>query len=253
MKHIGKIAALAMAMAMALALSACGGSASSSAASSASASAASASASAASASASTAAASSEAASASAASETASAASASAASSETSASAADENLNTYDNEYFNIRFDMPDGWKMANEEEQKELAAAGASPITGLGELDMVAYNADQSIVDMVVLINPGSAASGESAKQLLDKMVDAVNNASTSGSGMTATADPATLTLADGTVIEAVKLTLEQEGGNKMYMGFGALEKDGVYMLINVTSQTEAGLDEGFTPFVSLS
>ena len=234
MKHIGKIAALAMAMAMALALSACGGSASSSAASSASASAASA-------------------SASAASETASAASASAASSETSASAADENLNTYDNEYFNIRFDMPDGWKMANEEEQKELAAAGASPITGLGELDMVAYNADQSIVDMVVLINPGSAASGESAKQLLDKMVDAVNNASTSGSGMTATADPATLTLADGTVIEAVKLTLEQEGGNKMYMGFGALEKDGVYMLINVTSQTEAGLDEGFTPFVSLS
>ena len=150
MKTIGKITVLALTLSLAFVLTACGGSALSSAASS------SASASEASSSAS-----------------ASAESASASADSASASASTEvaDADVYENDYFGIKFNLPEGWSFADVNAIKGVNDV-ISTASKNAELDMVAMNADQSQIVVVGLETPSDDNAGKTDEDYLNAQVE---------------------------------------------------------------------------------
>lgn len=228
MKTIGKIAVLAMTMSLAFVLTACGGSASSSAASS---SAASSSASASAASTST----------SAASTSASAASASAA----SASAASD-ANAYVNDFFGLKFNLPEGWSFVDAASLKGanevIAAASAN-----AQVDMVAMNADKN----QIVIAGIEAASDKTAGMTAEKYLEAEEQEMTASIGgnysLTTTSAEVTFAGIDRKLPASVT-TLNVNGANLVICQTVA-EKDGSFFSAIAMGASEEEVTKAFESF----
>lgn len=218
MKTIAKIAALAMTLSLAFVLTACGGSASSSAAaSSASASASSASAAASSTS----------------------ASASAVSASASSAAASVDADTYTNDAFSIRFNLPKGWSFIDKATLKEVNTAMSS-LMGSAEVDMVAANAEATQMVIVGIEYPTTANKGMTAQQHLDADIEEMGKALQGTYSYTSTSATVTFDGIDRELPAAI-IDLSAEGKH-VYMCEAVAEKDGYFFdaLTMAGSQEEA-------------
>lgn len=225
MKTIGKIAVLAMTMSLAFVLTACGGSASSSAASSSAAS--------------------SSASASAASTSASASSASA--SAASASAASD-ANAYVNDFFGLKFNLPEGWSFVDAASLKGanevIAAASAN-----AQVDMVAMNADKN----QIVIAGIEAASDKTAGMTAEKYLEAEEQEMTASIGgnysLTTTSAEVTFAGIDRKLPASVT-TLNVNGANLVICQTVA-EKDGSFFSAIAMGASEEEVTKAFENFAA--
>ena len=226
MKTISKVAVLALTLALAGALSACGSSASSTSASAASASASAASASAAS-------------SAAAASESAQAASA-------SASAAAEEINHYENEFFGIAFNLPEGWTFVDQAEIESMNAQ----LSGIakGNVDMIAKSADSSTAVVVTLEEASEKTAGKDAEAYLQAAVDDMV-ASINGSNVAYESNGGTVEFEGINRSIPAMVTKITNDGAELWIGQACAEVDGAYFNISIVAPTEEDINAIFTYF----
>lgn len=230
MKTIGKIAVLAMTLSLAFVLTACGGSSSSSAASS--------SASASASAASSAAASSE------------SASASAASASASASSEAANLDTYENEFFGIKFHLPEGWTFESADTIKgfnELISAASQG----AELDMVATNADSSQVVLVSIEQPNDKNAGKTAEQYLEAQEQETKDSLQGNVAYTSTSVTMTFSGLDREL--PATLTDLDINGVKICMCEAVAEKDGYFLSMIAMGATEDEVTKAFESFAAIT
>lgn len=231
MKAMGKIAALAMAVGMAFVLTACGGSGSSS---SAAASSASASASSASASASAGAVASP-----------ESASASGASAEASVSAAD--ATTYDNDFFGIRFELPEGWAFTDQESLAETNSAIGS-IDAVTSIDMVATAPDKTITVTVGLEKATEENSGTTAEAHLETDVNEMIQGA-SEKGISYLSESATITFKGTDQTAPASLTTFTIDDSTLCVGIAIMEKEGNFFDIIVSGPNEESVNNAFSYF----
>ena len=222
MRNIKMIAVLAMTLALAGVLAACGGSSVSS-----------------SAAASSEAASSEAVSAEAAASE-SAAAAESTEAEASESAADESdvPNVYTNEFFNVKFTLPEGWAFVDKDKLAEANSALASLSAG-ATVDMVAAPADSSAM-VLIAIDEGSAdTANQTAADHLATEVKSLTDSIEGGNGTYSynTSD-ATIDFSDVRSLPAA-LTELDINGQKAYFFQGCEAKDGSFLDITIMAQSQ--------------
>lgn len=226
MKTISKVAVLALTLALAGALSACGSSASSTSASAASASASAASASAAS-------------SAAAASESAQAASA-------SASAAAEEINHYENEFFGIAFNLPEGWTFVDQADVESMNAQLSGIATGT--VDMIAKSADSSTAVVVTLEEAGEKTAGKDAEAYLQTAVDEML-ASVKGSNVAYESNSGTVDFEGIDRSIPAMVTKITNDGAELWVGQACADVDGNFFNISVIGPSEEAVSEAFSCF----
>ena len=226
MKTISKVAVLALTLALAGALSACGSSASSTSASAASASASAASASAAS-------------SAAAASESAQAASA-------SASAAAEEINHYENEFFGIAFNLPEGWTFVDQAEIESMNAQ----LSGIakGNVDMIAKSADSSTAVVVTLEEASEKTAGKDAEAYLQAAVDDMV-ASINGSNVAYESNGGTVEFEGINRSIPAMVTKITNDGAALWIGQACADVDGNFFNISVVGPSEEAVSQAFSCF----
>lgn len=244
MRTIGKIAALAMTVSLALVLTACGGSASSSAAStSASASAASASASAASESA-----SASAASASAASESASASAASASAESASTTAADANV--YTNEYFALKYNLPEGWSFVDTSALKNANGVVAAASEN-AEIDMVAMDANQSQLVVVAVESPDSKTAGMTPEKYLEAQEELIKAGLGGNYSYNSTTAEVTFNGIDRT-LPALLMNIDANGA-KLAICQTVAEKDGAFFNAIAIGASEEEVTKALEGFAAVT
>lgn len=261
MKTISKIAVLAMTLALAGALTACGSSSSSSAAASSSAastsaSAASTQASTSSASASAASTSAQASSAAATSSTAAtnaAASSGAAATSQTASAvgeAAEAPDVYENDFFGIAFNLPEGWSFvetsAIDNVNEKLAGIAQ------GSLDMVAQSADNSVAVMVTVEEASANNAGQTAETHLEAITDETLS-SMEGSSFSYVSDSATLDFEGVNRSIPATITKMTNDGQEMCLGQACAEVDGNFFVITIIGASEDAVNQAFSYFSGAS
>ena len=222
MKTIGKIAVLAMTMSLAFVLTACGGSASSSAASS------SASASAASASAST---------------SASASSASAAS-----SAASDDANAYVNDFFGLKFNLPEGWSFVDAASLKganEVIAAAAAN----AQVDMVAMNADKSQIVIAGIEKASDKTAGMTAEKYLEAEEQEMTTSIGGNYSLTSTSAEVTFAGIDRKL--PASITTLNVNGAKLVICQTVAEKDGSFFSAIAMGASEEEVTKAFENFAA--
>ena len=234
MKTITKIAALAMTLTLAGALTACGSSASSSAASSA-------------ASASAASTSAQAASASAA-----ATSSSAAASETASAVGEavEAPDTYENEFFGIAFNLPEGWSFI-ESTALENANAQLAKMAQ-GSLDMIAQSADGSAAVVVAIEEASAGNAGQTAETHLEAIVDETVS-SVEGSSVSYVSNSATVDFEGVNRSIPATITKMTSDGQEMWIGQACAAVDGNFFDITVIGTSEEAVNQAFTNFSGAS
>ena len=235
MKTIAKIAALAMTVSLAFVLTACGGSASSSAAS-ASASAASESASAASA------------SASAASESASAASASASAESASTAAAD--ADTYSNEFFALKYHLPEGWKFVDTSALKNANGVVAAASEN-ASIDMVATNADQSQLVVVAVETPSDKTAGMTAEKFLEAQEELIKSGLGGNYSYTSSTGEVTFNGINRT-LPAIVMNVDANGA-KLVICQTVAEKDGAFFNAIAIGASEDEVTKAFEGFAAVT
>lgn len=230
MKTIGKIAALAMTLSLAFVLTACGGSASSSAAaSSASASA----------------------SAAASSAAASSVATSSAASSAASSAVPADADTYTNEAFGIKYNLPDGWKFVDASTLKDMNSV-VSSVTGSESMDMIAAASDGSAAVMVGVVEPSSATSGKTAEQFLQSQTEEMTKA-LEGSNFAYTSNSAEVTFNGLTRTLPANITSITVEGNTIVLGQAVAEKDGYFLDVIVTGASEDAVLKAFESFAAIT
>lgn len=259
MKTIGKVAALAMTLSLAFVLSACGGGASSGASSSsAAASSASASASASSASASAESAAATASSASAAAESAAAEATSEAAQAKSAttsegtseaaSTAVADADQYNNEFFGVHYDLPEGWSFTDVSGISginSVVAAAAKEATP----DMIAMNGDHSQIVIANIEKANDENAGLTAEQYLDKLSEQMQEGLEGNYSYTS--NSATITFAGIERELPANVVNLDVNGNKLYICEAVAEKDGNFLQVISMAGSEDAATGAFNNFSS--
>ena len=233
MKTIVRIAALAMTVALAFVLTACGGSASSSASSS---------------SASASAASAASTSASSASESASASAASA--STESASAATADADTYANEFFALKYNLPEGWKFVDTSALKNTNGVVAAASEN-AEVDMAAVNADMSQIVVVGIETPNDKTAGMTAEQYLEAQEEQIKAGLGDNYAFTSTTGEVTFNGIDRT-LPALIMNIDVNGA-KLVICQTVAEKDGAFLNAIAMGASEEEVTKAFEGFAAIT
>ncbi len=94
-----------------------------------------------------------------------------ANSATSSSIDPANANTYTNDAFGIRYNLPDGWKFTDAATLARTNSVIKSAASS-SAIDMVATNADSTTSVILAIINPSDETAGKSAEDFLKAQTD---------------------------------------------------------------------------------